>query len=285
AAALFALLRNPRYDGVATDVRMPRIALTTSSSMSVMPLSSRASRLPSARSINWVIDGLVDVGDPRSRDVDYRGERETREGAVSGALCVSRVGRGLRECVAGAGAAGCGGAVDLGDGRDCGGRGALGDLGGVAADVVGAVTDGLVVGEAVGSTGAEDLDRDVGGDAGGFLGQVGVAEAGVAAVAAGGVLVPGLCGRDGRADVGLGRSVLGVAAEAEVGRHRDGNEDAEDDDDDQEIDEGETAHLTGQARLDLAEHEISFRANDVANRSLHRHPLKARLASFGGSES
>src|SRR2546421_954222 len=73
---------------------MPRIALTTSSSMSVMPLSSRASRLPSARSISWVIDGLVDVGDPRSREVDYRGERETREGAVSGALlwCLGWVG-------------------------------------------------------------------------------------------------------------------------------------------------------------------------------------------------
>src|SRR6184192_2986230 len=89
---------------------------------------------------------------------------------------VSRVGGWLRERVAGAGAAGGGGAVDLGDGRDCGGRGALGDLGGVAADVVGAVTDGLVVGEAVGSTGAEDLDRDVGVDAGGFFCQVGVGE-------------------------------------------------------------------------------------------------------------
>src|SRR5438067_11068106 len=80
---------------------------------------------------------------------------------------VSRVGRWLRERVAGAGAAGGGGAVDRGDGRDGGGRGALGDLGGVAADVVGAVTDGLVIGEAVGSTGAEDLDRDLRRDAGG----------------------------------------------------------------------------------------------------------------------
>src|SRR5581483_10322795 len=255
AAALFALLRNPRYDGVATDVRMPRIALTTSSSMSVMPLSSRASRLPSARSISWVIDGLVDVGDPRTRDVDYdsaadsagrvrrraevvrrmprastscrryarpRGKRE-RAPFPAPSLVFGWVGW-LREGVAGAGAAGGGGAVDLGDGRDCGRRGALGDLGGVAADVVGAVTDGLVVGEAVGSTGAEDLDRDLGGDAGGFLGQVGVGEPGVAAVAAGGVLVPGLCGRDGGADVRLCRSVLGVAAEAEVGRHRDRNE-------------------------------------------------------------
>src|SRR5436190_22881040 len=88
----------------------------------------------------------------------------------------------LRECVAGAGAAGGGGAVDLGDGRDCGGRGALGDLGALAADGVGAVTDGLVIGEAVGSTGAEDVDRDVRGDAGGFFCQVGVGEAGVAAV-------------------------------------------------------------------------------------------------------
>src|SRR5207253_2453546 len=48
------------------------------------------------------------------------------------------------------------------------------------------------------------------------------------------------------------------AAEAEVGRHRDRNEDAEDDDDHQQLDEGETALLTSQARLDLAEHvEIS----------------------------
>src|ERR1041384_218822 len=88
------------------------------------------------------------------------GERETREGAVSGALW--------------GGAAGGGGAVDLGDGRDCGGRGALGDLGAVAADVVGAVADGLVVGEAVGSAGAEDLDQDLGGDAGGLGRELGV---------------------------------------------------------------------------------------------------------------
>src|SRR5207248_6027110 len=111
------------------------------------------------------------------------GRHRVRKRAPSPApSLVSRVGRWLRERVAGGGAAGGGGAVDLGDGRDCGGRGALGDLGGVAADVVGAVTDGLVVGEAVGSTGAEDLDRHVGRDAGGFFCQVGVGEAGVAAV-------------------------------------------------------------------------------------------------------
>src|SRR5438270_4498196 len=103
---------------------------------------------------------------------------------------VFRVGGWLRERVAGVGAAGGGGAVHLGDGRDCRGRGALGDLGAVAADVVGAVTDSLVVGEAVGRAGAEDLDRDLRRDAGGFLGQVGVGEAGVGAVAAGGVLIP-----------------------------------------------------------------------------------------------
>src|SRR5438270_11656333 len=131
---------------------------------------------------------------------------------------VFRVGGWLRERVAGVGAAGGGGAVDLGDGRDCGGRGALGDLGAVAADVVGAVADGLVVGEAVGSTGAEDLDQDLGGDARGLDRELGVGEAGVGAVAAVGVLVEGLCGRDGRADVGLGGCVLCFAAEVEVVR-------------------------------------------------------------------
>ena len=98
----------------------------------------------------------------------------------------------LRESVAGVGAAGGGGAVDLGDGRDCGGRGALGDLGAVAADVVGAVADGLVVGEAVGSAGAEDLDQDLGGDAGGLGCELGVGEVVVGAVAAVDVLVVGL---------------------------------------------------------------------------------------------
>src|SRR5581483_11247223 len=75
------------------------------------------------------------------------------------------------------------------------------------------------------------------------------ADAGVVAV----VDVHLLRRRNGRADVRLRRRRLRAALEAQVGGHRDGDEDAENDDDDQKLDEGE-ALLRGQPRLDAIEH-------------------------------
>src|SRR5579864_4379066 len=82
AAALLALSRRLRYEGVASDVRMPRIVLTIRSSIRVIPLSSRASLLASARSIYTRIDGLAAVGDPRSRDASAPASGWRRRGTL-----------------------------------------------------------------------------------------------------------------------------------------------------------------------------------------------------------
>src|SRR5581483_5192160 len=249
--------------------RMPRMTMTTRSSMSVKPLSSRARRALMVLTIRSL---LPQGGRERGRGLYRRGStpahslqwgirtamesphgggcpktRRARSPAPSGGTGVAV---SLRQAVAdGLRAGGRAGGVHLGDGRDGRGRGALGDLGRVAADVVGAVTGRLVVVEAVGSARAKDLDADLRGDAGGLLREVRGREAGVAAVAAGRVLVPALGCRDRGADVRHRGGVLGVAAGAQIGRDGNRNQDAEDDDDDQELDERETALLTSQARL------------------------------------
>src|ERR671911_1011840 len=62
--------------------------------------------------------------------------------------------------------------------------------------------------------------------------------------------VVGLDGRDRCAHVRLGGRVVRPVAEGEVRRHRDREQDAEDDDDNEKLDEGETLLLTSQALLD-----------------------------------
>src|SRR5579862_2757212 len=128
-----------------------------------------------------------------------------------------------------------------------------------AADVgVGGAAVVLAVLDAVAGVAVEGDRQRVRADAGCFLDEVGVGEAGVAAVAAGRVLVEDLCCGDGGADVGLFGGGDGLAAEAEVGGHRDRDEDAQDDDDDQTLDQSE-ALLACQPLLDVAAHApISF---------------------------
>src|SRR4051812_38755121 len=72
--------------------------------------------------------------------------------------------------------------------------------------------------------------------------QVREGHAGIAVV----VRVVRLDGRDRRAYVGLGRAVVRAILELQVGRDGDREQDAEDDDDDQHFDEGETALILGQ---------------------------------------
>src|SRR5579872_3015190 len=128
------------------------------------------------------------------------------------------------------------------------GRGAA-----VAAGVPGVIDAAvLAVGEAVAIAGRVRCAEHVRRDAGCNSDERGVLDAGVRRRAL--ALVEVLGRRDRRANVGLSRGLLSVATEAEIRRHRDGDEDAEDDDDDQELDEGEAAFLTSQARLDLADH-------------------------------
>src|SRR5437867_2086930 len=66
--------------------------------------------------------------------------------------------------------------------------------------------------------------------------------------------VVGLDSRDRGANVGLGGRVVRTIAEAQVRGDRDREQDAEDDDDNEKFDEGETAFLTGQPLPDLAGH-------------------------------
>src|SRR5581483_9922016 len=125
-----------------------------------------------------------------------------------------------------------------------------------AADVgVGGAAVVLAVLEAVAGVAVQGDCLDVRADARRLGQELRVADAGVAAVAAGGVLVVALGGGDGGADVGLLGGGDGLAAEAEVGGHRDRDEDAQDDDDDQELDQGE-ALLARQARSDLVDHDV-----------------------------
>src|SRR5579864_4535969 len=135
AAALLALSRRLRYEGVASEVRMPRIVLTIRSSIRVIPLSSRASLLASARSIYTRIVGLAAVGDPRSRDA--LGRRLVDGGAEG--RCVEA--RRVKECHL---ARDC--ACEIGEPMRC------------AAEVVRRVASGLDVGEAVRPPAGEDGD-------------------------------------------------------------------------------------------------------------------------------
>src|SRR5919109_4641059 len=80
AAELFARSRKLRYEGIAIASRMPRMMMTTRSSMRVKPLSSPASRcrilLVMQVLLPWGTNGVAEhastdsptVGDPRSGD-------------------------------------------------------------------------------------------------------------------------------------------------------------------------------------------------------------------------
>src|SRR5712691_11735500 len=63
--------------------------------------------------------------------------------------------------------------------------------------------------------------------------------------------VVGLDGRDGRANVGLGGRVVRTIAEAQVRGDRNREQDAENDDDNEKLDEGETALLSSQPLHEL----------------------------------
>ena len=67
------------------------------------------------------------------------------------------------------------------------------------------------------------------------------------------VCVVGLNIRQHCTDVGLRGRLVGAILEAQVRRHRDGKQDAENDDDDQELDQGESL-LRAEARLQARNH-------------------------------
>src|SRR3954471_18727115 len=93
AAELLARSRKLRYEGTAIANRMPRMMMTTRSSMRVKPLSSPASRCR----ILLIMRGAPSMGayervvrihrlDHSARVTPERVKAETTKGAVSGAL-------------------------------------------------------------------------------------------------------------------------------------------------------------------------------------------------------
>src|ERR671925_1107838 len=218
AAELLARFLKLRYDGIAIASRIPRMMMTTSSSIRVKPLSSEARRF---RRVLIMCDVLLpEVGGPSGigcLSESVRPEGVKRRRARSPAPFYERPS-----------------SVGLADaGRDRPVRSALEVRGGAGARVLDAVA--RVVG-------ADDLDvldaRVVG------LLELGQGDAGVA----GGVVgVEGLHAGDGGADVRLRGRVVGPVPEAQVRRDRDRQQDPEDDDDDEQLDQGEAALVRGKA--------------------------------------
>src|SRR5580765_4043206 len=241
AAELFARSLKLRYEGIAIASRMPRMMMTTRSSMRVKPLSSPASRcrivlvMRKAPSIGDERSGPSSsttsptVGNPRWGD---RCPFENTKGAVSRALRTSAVAP-----VLGAG---------VGD-----------DVGAWAVLVPGLAADGAV--HAVGDRGRR-LDVQLRGDDRRVVRlQERDRHACVACrVAGAGVVgIEGLDCRERGANVGLGGRVVRTIPEAQVRGDRDREQDAQNDDDNEKFDEGETAFLTGQPLPDLASHTKS----------------------------
>src|SRR4051812_18442929 len=235
--------------------RMPRMMMTTRSSMRVKPLSSPASRCR----ILLVIQVLLPWGRSNEVDSDASARSPTlsdpRTGGKKGAPLGAPFHLQSSSCLADS--------VD-----DRGTRPVLAP--GRAADrALDAVRDRRRC----------VRERELRGDE---LRVVVVTEvrdghAGVAGRVAGAdvVSVVGLDRRDCGADVGLGSRVVRAIAEAQVRGDRDGEQDAENDDDNEELDEGETAFLTGEPLPDLAGHSGApsmGHANEVTTVHRRSHP-------------
>src|SRR5919108_3550452 len=214
AAELLARSRNDRYDGIAIASRMPRMMMTTSSSMRVKPLSSPAIRF---RNFSRIYSLLLPVRD--------EARRSRRPQLASNS-------KGLR--------AGSGDDVRAGAGL------VPGRISDRALDAVRRVRRRL----------DEQLARD---DCRVVRLQSRDGHARITSrrTAAGVVGVVGLDSRDGRTDVCLCGRVVGAIAERQVRRNRDRQQDAEDDDDNEQLDEGEAALLTGHSLQELLAHLLS----------------------------
>src|SRR3954447_25930367 len=225
---------------------MPRMMMTTRSSISVKPCSSRARRcLSEAIILGYSLSGNgmrcgIAVASALS------GAAPRRLMPRTGDEPANDEGRGLprpsssrsRRLGLAAAAGGEAGVLDVAGGADLVvGRGARRGVLDAVGRRVGAddldVLDPLVVG------GLEDRERD--------------------ALVAGGVVgVERLHAGDGGADVRLGGGDVRSRPEAEVGRDGDREQDAEDDDDDEELDQREALLVAGQAVPERSDHSGSL---------------------------
>src|ERR671923_24245 len=227
AAELLARFLKLKYDGIAIASRIPRMMMTTSSSIRVKPLSSEARRF---RRVLIMCDVLLpEVGGPSgigclSESVRPEGVKRRR----------ARFPAPFAERPSSAGLADAG--------RDRPVRAALEVRDGRRARVLDAVA------RVVGADDAHVLDACV----------VGLLELrqGDAGVARGVVGVVGLHARNGGADVGLRGRVVGAAPEAQVRGDRDREQDPEDDDDDEQLDQGEAALVLRDSLPQGADHAV-----------------------------
>src|SRR6059058_2803662 len=230
AADLFARVRKLRYEGIAIASRIPRMMITTKSSISVKPRSSRARRCRNAL-IMWCSLRCLDavalsaIGVCVGRSTLERGSK--RKGAVSRALSNF----GSTECLT----------AERND---------------VAAGAALVVEDsgGLRVLDAVAGAGRVHLDGDVL-DAG-VVGELQLRQVGTEVGRLAVVGRVGLDAWDGRADVGLGGRLVRARPEAEVRGNRDCEQDSQDDDHDQKLDQREAALLAGETLPQCINHVV-----------------------------